>query len=656
MKAMEYQIINNDAEALKDFLNEQLATQESYEVEFKHAHGGFPRSFWETYSSFANTDGGVIIFGVKEKDNLLSIDPIDEDKTQEILKTFWKQVRSRESISCCLLTNKDVKVVEYDGSHVIFFYIPRAQREERPVYVGLDPNKGTYRRGHEGDFICTTSEVHQFYADSNLEFSTDSRIMEGFSLSDLDSSSLKQYRQRFAIAFPDHVWLGLEDKELLSKLGGYRIDRKTGQEGITAAGLLMFGKMDAINDAHAFPYYMVDYREYTESSERWSNRIWSDGTWESNLFQFFTTVLPRLQSVLPKPFRLEGNTRIEQTAIHKSVREAFVNCCIHAAYNSNVGITIIRKPTEIIFTNPGTMLVSQRQFYSGGVTVCRNPYLQRMFAMIGGGDKAGSGGDVIIKGWRESNWRTPYLVERTRPDLVDLYLPLESVLADSVKEILCDLFGPNVFQLDHNSLLILAMAVQTDVTNEMLQYYVDVHRADITKLLRSLCRVGYLEAVGVGRATKYHLLRGKKSLQNELVFAEQEHIEDNDTKVQEANLPDNEPINFCTKVDTKARTKARTKAKLLNSTDTEEINFCTKADTKVHTKTTIDKTALLKEVQFYCSVWRKTSDIAQHLGMNPAYVSGYIIKEMLDEGLLIREYPDSPKHPGQRYRNKPKNN
>jgi hypothetical protein len=190
----------------------------------------------------------------------------------------------------------------------------------------------------------------------------------------------------------------------------------------------------------------------------------------------------------------------------------------------------------------------------------------------------------------------------------------------------------------------------------MLQYYVDVHRADITKLLRSLCRVGYLEAVGVGRATKYHLLRGKKSLQNELVFAEQEHIEDNDTKVQEANLPDNEPINFCTKVDTKARTKARTKAKLLNSTDTEEINFCTKADTKVHTKTTIDKTALLKEVQFYCSVWRKTSDIAQHLGMNPAYVSGYIIKEMLDEGLLIREYPDSPKHPGQRYRNKPKNN
>lgn len=638
MKAMENQTNNKDAEALKDFLNEQLATQESSEVEFKHAHGGFPRSFWETYSSFANTDGGVIIFGVMEKDNHLSIDPINEDKTQEILKTFWKQVRSRESISCCLLTNKDVKVVEYGGSNVIFFFIPRAQREERPVYVGLDPNKGTYRRGHEGDFICTTTEVRQIYADSNLEFSADSRILEGFGLNDLDPSSLKQYRQRFSVAFPDHVWLGLDDKELLSKLGGYRIDRKTGMEGITVAGLLMFGKMDAINDASAFPYYMVDYREYTESSERWSNRIWSDGTWESNLFQFFTTVLPRLQSVLPKPFRLEGNTRVEQTAIHKSVREAFVNCCIHASYSSNVGITITRKPTEIVFSNPGTMLVSQRQFYSGGVTICRNPYLQRMFAMIGGGDKAGSGGDVIIKGWRESNWRTPYLVERSRPDIVDLYLPLESVLADSVKECLCDLYGPNVFNLDHNSLLILAMAVQTDVTNEMLQYYVDVHRTDITKLLRSLCRAGYLEAIGVGRATKYHLNRGNRNIQNELNFSESE--EENTDDCTKAH----------TKVHTKAHTKARTKACECNITENEEVACLTKSEIKA----SIDKDSVIKDVKMYCSRWRKTSEIAEHLGMNPSYVSGYIIKVMLDNGLLMREFPDSPKHPGQRYKTMPR--
>lgn len=43
---------------------------ESTEVEFKSARGGIPASLWESYSAFANTNGGTIILGVQEKSHV----------------------------------------------------------------------------------------------------------------------------------------------------------------------------------------------------------------------------------------------------------------------------------------------------------------------------------------------------------------------------------------------------------------------------------------------------------------------------------------------------------------------------------------------------------------------------------------------------------
>lgn len=51
--------------------------QESAEVECKLAggrdgNGAVPNDMWETYSAFANTRGGTILLGIKEKRELYS--------------------------------------------------------------------------------------------------------------------------------------------------------------------------------------------------------------------------------------------------------------------------------------------------------------------------------------------------------------------------------------------------------------------------------------------------------------------------------------------------------------------------------------------------------------------------------------------------------
>ena len=485
---------------------EAVGAGEGIDWEFKSAKGGLPGSLWETYSAMANTVGGNIVLGVGEKNGVFTVEGLDHP--DQIHKDFWSTINNRGKVSVNLLTDADVQLMPLSGKTVLAIRVPRAARRQRPVFIGQNPLVGTYRRNNDGDYHCTEEEVGRMLADKSEE-SSDSRILEHFSLADLDSDSLKQFRNRFSARTPAHPWLALDEKGLLEKLGGWRRDRTTEADGLTVAGLLMFGKDEAIRDSAALPQYHIDYREHLtdDPQVRWTDRLTIDGTWGGNVFQFYQRVVVRLMSDLKLPFQMGPDLfRRDDTIVHEAVREALVNALIHADYRGQGGVVIEKYRDRFEFSNPGSLLLSFDQVVRGGVSECRNKSLQLMFQMIGGGEKAGSGIDKIRQGWASQKWSSPTLQESTQPDRVRLVLPLVSILPeDSIAELNAR-FGQRFEGLGPLEVQSLVTALhEGSVSNSRMRLESTEHATDLKKMFLGLVAKGFLDQIGQKRGAFYVL-------------------------------------------------------------------------------------------------------------------------------------------------------
>ena len=129
-------------------LNELEEYREGNRLEVKAAQGGMPDTLWDSYAAFANTDGGCILLGVNEREDR-SLNVLGLKDAEKMKRDFWNGVNNRQKISVNLMTENRVRIVQVDGKDIIVLEVPRAERTTRPVFNGLDPRKGTYRRNHE---------------------------------------------------------------------------------------------------------------------------------------------------------------------------------------------------------------------------------------------------------------------------------------------------------------------------------------------------------------------------------------------------------------------------------------------------------------------------------------------------------------------------
>lgn len=394
--------------------------KENNRIEAKKALGGLPRSIWETYSAFANTLGGVILLGVEELADK-SLHPVDLPDPEKLIKDFWDIANNANKVSVNILSDKDVTVENIDGKRIVAIRVPRAQRSDKPVYIDGNPLSGSYRRNGEGDYKCTKEEVQAMMRDAAIK-TQDMLVLENMELDAFDYDSVKRYRIRMKTYRPGHVWEELEDAEYLYKLGA--VGRSgDGKLHPTAAGLLMFGYEYEI--VKEFPAYFLDYQEQFDPNTRWTDRIVSSsGDWSGNIYDFYFRVYNKITQDIKVPFKLEGGDRIDDTPVHKALREALANCLINADYYGRQGIVIIKKKDIITLSNPGGFRIDVEAAKSGGVSDPRNSALIKMFNLIDVGERAGSGIPNIFSVWKKQGWSAPVIAESFEPDRITLSLTI----------------------------------------------------------------------------------------------------------------------------------------------------------------------------------------------------------------------------------------
>ena len=159
---------------------------ETSTLEIKSAEQGCRQRLYDTLSSFSNQDdGGIIIFGVDEKQGYKEVGVYDP---QDIQKKINEQCLQMEPVVRPLLT-----VLEKNDKFFISAEIPGADITDRPVfYQGKGRVKGSYTRVGDSDEPMTEYEVYSYEA-YRKKYQDDIRAIDRVSFASLDQDLLERY-------------------------------------------------------------------------------------------------------------------------------------------------------------------------------------------------------------------------------------------------------------------------------------------------------------------------------------------------------------------------------------------------------------------------------------------------------------------------------
>ena len=148
--------------------------------------------------------------------------------------------------------------------------------------------------------------------------------------------------------------------------------------------------------------------------------------------------------------------------------------------------------------------MSVEDFFEGGHSICRNTALHKMFEMIGGGKRAGSGADTIKKGWADNKWPAPEIKEHFGPndDRVELTLRIGQPTGSPGKE--------TESGLKSRLKIVELMRENPGITIEELVSQLGLSRSGVNKHIAKLKADGIIEREGSDKSGRWITIKDEE--------------------------------------------------------------------------------------------------------------------------------------------------
>lgn len=299
---------------------------------------------FDTLSSFSNQDdGGIIIFGIDEKDNFAIKGVYD---AQDLQKKVTEQCKQMEPAVRALFT-----MCEIGEKILVSAEIPGVDVSDRPVfYKGVGRIKGSYIRVGESDEPMSEYEIYSYEA-FRKRIRDDIRIVEGAKIQLFDEKRMAEYLSRVK-SERKNLADNVSDDEILELMG------VTSDGTPTLAGLMTFSKYPQTY----FPQLCItavalpgtEMGETGTDGERFIDNKRITGAIPDMLEEAveFVRTNSRTKTIID-----DNGKRVDKNEYPiKAVREAILNALVHRDYsiyteNTPIRIEMYRDRMEV--TNSG---------------------------------------------------------------------------------------------------------------------------------------------------------------------------------------------------------------------------------------------------------------------------------------------------------------